>query len=88
MTDQLIIRIAEETTSLLKKVLPGDSASNVIPSYNALLAAAQKNHPDEPFLATLQPIERSESAVDLAILFSQLRIVIEAIGADSTRESQ
>ena len=84
MTDQTIIRLAEETTSLLRKVLPGENESNVIPSYNALLAAAQKNHPDEPFLATLTPIDRSDSAVDLAILFTQLRIAVEALSSEGS----
>ena len=84
MKDQTIVRLAEETTSLLRKVLPGDNAKNVIPSYNALLAAAKANHPNDPFLSTLTPIERSDSAVDLAILFSQLRIAVEALNEEES----
>ncbi len=64
MTDKTIVRIAEETTALLRKVLPGENAKNVIPSYNASLVAAQTNHPDNPFLSSLTPIDRSDTAVE------------------------
>ena len=83
MTDQTIAKIAEATSSLLRKVLPGENATNVLPSYNAILAAAQENHPDDTFLAALKPIEKSENAIDLGILFSQLRIALEAINEGS-----
>ena len=82
MTDQTISKIAEETTGLLRKFLPGETASNIIASYNALLAAARQNHPEDAFLSALTPIETTESALDLAILFSQLRIALEAIGSE------
>ena len=85
MTDKVIIRIAEETTRWLKRALPGDSTPSVVPSYNALLAAAKENHPEDTFLANLEPIEKVESAVDLAILYSQLRIAIEAMNPDAAQ---
>jgi hypothetical protein len=83
MTDKTILKIAEETTSLLKRVLPGENASSVLPSYNAILAAAKENHPDDTFLDALKSLERSDSAVDMAIAFSQLRIAVEAIIEES-----
>lgn len=78
MTDRTILRLVKETTELLGKIIPGYDVESVVPSYNAVLAAAQENHPKDKFINALAPIESVDSAVELSILFTQLRIALEA----------
>jgi hypothetical protein len=67
MVDKLILKIAEETASLLNEVPPHThtgaqtKCEAVVPSYNALLVAAQENHPADKFLMGLRPIEPADS---------------------------
>lgn len=95
MTDTLILRLVDETCKVLARMEFFNPCTYLIPSYNALVQAAQANHPDDPYLNTafplLQPggtVARSEKhhedadAVNppqLRILFTQLRIILESL---------
>jgi hypothetical protein len=86
MTDTTILRIIQESCELFSGV-PGQMCSHLAPSYNALLAAALANHPDDPFLSALRPIdfERAGGHVEceeLRIMLVQLRIALEALDAE------
>ena len=60
MRDEVIIRMLQEASHGLKEVSFPVTTPHLIPSYNALLAAAKVNHPTDPFLSVLSPIERPE----------------------------
>jgi hypothetical protein len=86
MTDTTILRIIQESCELFSGI-PGQLCTHLAPSYNALLAAALGNHPDDPFLGALRPIdlERGGSRVEceeLRIMLVQLRIALEALAAE------
>ena len=78
MEDRTIIQMSGLAWELLRKPVLPDSANNVIPSYNALLKAAKENHPDNEYISSLSPIEPPVNTTELAVIFSQLKIVIEA----------
>lgn len=100
MNDVLIIRLVDETSKVLSRMEFFQSCDHLIPSYNALVRAAQANHPDDPYLhtafPTLQPGEKAErnqkphgegrevSPPLLRVLFTQLRIVLEAMQEPAT----
>jgi hypothetical protein len=46
------------------------------------VSAAKQNHPDSPFLNSIELLERSEGKYQLQILFTQLRIALEALQQD------
>lgn len=56
MNDATIIRLATETTRHLRHAIMVSPAPYMVPSYNALLAAAHANHPDDVFLKALRPL--------------------------------
>ena len=64
--------------------LPGQNVINVFHSYNAILSAAQVNHPHDAFLSALKPLEKSGNTIELAIMFSQLRIALEASNVEES----
>lgn len=78
MTDAILIRIIEEMSKPLSDLNGHCSADEMISSYNALLGAAQANHPDVPFLTAMEPIaQKSVNSGPLLALFAQLRIILE-----------
>lgn len=87
MKDEVIIRMLQEASQALKGVSFPVTTPHLAPSYNALLAAAKANHPDDPFLSALSPIEKSEGGrredgvgpEEMRVLFGQLRIVLESL---------
>jgi hypothetical protein len=89
MKDETIILMLAEASKGLEGVSFPVTTPHLIPSYNALLSAAQANHPNHPFLSALTGIEmpvkgegRREESVgpdEMRILFGQLRIVLEAL---------
>jgi hypothetical protein len=95
MTDELILRLVDETCKGLGRMEFFNPCAHLIPSYNAVVRAAQANHPDDPYLNTLfpilQPNENAErpdkhgsdgSGINpplLRILFTQLRIILESL---------
>ena len=87
MTDRTIIKMAEESTALLRQIPVGFDATNIVPSFNAILAEAKANHPDDVFIKALSAIESSDNAFDLAILFTQLRIALEALNTEETEKT-
>jgi hypothetical protein len=89
MTDDVIIRLAEETCRVLAKMEFPQSCSHLQPSYNALVQAAKANHPDDAFLSSLPTLEYNTTGVfgekggmppqEMNILFTQLRIALESL---------
>jgi hypothetical protein len=88
MTDQTIIRILEETQKPLSRMEHFEHCLFLVPSYNALLTSARANHPEEEFLRVLPLLDPEAKDKDgdpiinprqLAILFAQLRIVLEGM---------
>jgi hypothetical protein len=95
MTDELILRLVDETCQVLARMEFFMPCRHLIPSYNALVQATQVNHPDDPYLNTAFPLlDASEnggrldkhggdaSAItppQLRILFTQLRIILESL---------
>jgi len=78
MNDAILIRIIEEMSKPLADLDGHCSADEMVPSYNALLGAAQANHPDVPFLTAMTPIpQKSVNSGPLLALLAQLRIVLE-----------
>ena len=90
MEDKTILKIAESTAHMLSKADFPISVSHIIPSYNAILKSAKENHPDDEFLNTLNPIEEDigDGFFQLKILFSQLRIVVEALQEEEQKGGQ
>jgi uncharacterized protein YjbI with pentapeptide repeats len=98
MTDDVIIRLAEETCRVLAKMEFPQSCSYLQPSYNALVQAAKANHPDDVFLSSLPTLEYNTTGVfgeksgtppqELQILFSQLRIALESLQEDGGRAAR
>jgi hypothetical protein len=103
MTDDLILRLIDETCKGLARMEFFTPCAHLIPSYNALVRAVQGNHPDDPYLNTvfpiLQPNENAErpdkhgsdgSGINpplLRILFTQLRIILESLQEGQTSPS-
>src|SRR5437867_829506 len=88
MTDEIIIRMVQETGKLLAGSPWHEGARHVLPSYNALLQAAKENHPDDPIIRVLPTVELVDDgdikAQQLNILFTQLRISLEALRSASS----
>ena len=89
MKDEMIIRMITETCGALSNVgkhFPTEFRY-LHHSYNALLQAAQANHPSDRFLGALPRIEGEAidvSPQELHILFAQLRIALEALQGHSS----
>jgi hypothetical protein len=80
MTDDVLILMTAETSAMFADVDGYVPCRHLVPSYNALLLAARDNHPNDPFLRALTPIEPDSEANALAmkVLFAQLRIALES----------
>jgi hypothetical protein len=82
MTDDVIIRLAEETCRVLAKMEFPQSCSHLQPSYNTLVEAAKTNHPEDTFLRALPTLQYDLNPVapqEMNILFTQLRIALESL---------
>ena len=78
LNDVVLIRIIEEMSKPLADLNGHCSADEMISSYNALLGAAQANHPDVPFLNTMEPLpQKGINSGPLLALLAQLRIILE-----------
>lgn len=95
MKDATIIRMLEETCAMLKNVDAYVSCAHLAPSYNAMLVAAQANHPDDLFLSVLPPLpirnkEEGHSkegcgSSEIRVLFAQMRIALESLQNEPER---
>lgn len=83
MKDEFILKMAEAATAVLGRTMGPSSVDNLIPSYNLLISSAQQNHLEDPFLSKLSPIVESTSPPELAVLFAQLRLAVEAANEGS-----
>jgi hypothetical protein len=85
VTDETIIRMAEEASQALSEVDGHIQCNYLMPSYNAMLQAAKANHPNDPFLSALIPLELISdrkfyvSGAELRVLLGQLRIALESL---------
>jgi hypothetical protein len=82
MTDDVILRMIKETCEILKVMEFHEDCRPLMPTYTALIAAAQENHPQDPFIRTISSVE--DIGVDpnvMRILFTQLRIALESFRA-------
>jgi hypothetical protein len=80
MNDTILLKLIHETIGHLKHAISVSPALQLIPSYNAVLAAAKTNHPDHPFLKVLEPLEPNGELISIAemsALFAQIGIVLE-----------
>jgi hypothetical protein len=78
--DVVLLRIIEEMSKPLTQMDVHCSTDEIISSYNALLGAAQANHPDVPLLMALEPVPPpSINAGPMLALLSQLRIILESL---------
>ncbi|MBW3622105.1 MAG: hypothetical protein KY468_01690 [Armatimonadetes bacterium] len=89
MTDEMILRMADETVQILSKAPWHLDCKHLLPTYNAMLVAARDNHPDDSFLGALVPINPNNGDVNapiLTVLFAQLRMALESLaGANGSR---
>ena len=81
MEDRVILKLAAETAAILGNMAFHEPCDEIRPSYNALLLAAQANHPTDTFLQALKPLKGDLDGVknQMQILFTQLRIVMESL---------
>ncbi len=92
MKDEMMIRMSTETCGVLANVgkhYPIEFRY-LHHSYNALLQAAQANHPADAFLRALPKLEGDISDVspqEMHILFAQLRIALESLQESSPGEA-
>jgi hypothetical protein len=86
MTDAMIVRLATETVRHLQNAISVHPALSMVPSYNAVLAAARANHPEDPFLAVLAPLPTSGddvlSIAEVNALFAQIAIVVQSLAEE------
>ena len=87
MKDEVLVRIAAETASLLDEMGFQEDVQSLVASYNAVLREAKQNHADNRFLQSIETLERSEGKQQLQILFTQLRIALEALKEDQSSEA-
>lgn len=81
MNDTILLKLIHETVGHLKNAISVSPALQLIPSYNAVLMAAKTNHPEDPFLKALTPLEPGGEMISIAemiALFAQIGIVLEA----------
>ena len=81
MNDKILLKLISETVRHLKDAISVNPAYQMIPSYNAILAAAKENYPDDTFLRVLAPLTTDGELVTIAeitALFAQIGIVVEA----------
>ena len=82
INDAALVRIIEEMSKPLAHLDVHCSTDEILSSYNALLGAAQANHPDVPLLMALQPLpQNSINAGPMLALLAQLRIILEYLQA-------
>jgi hypothetical protein len=85
MNDTTIIRMATETIQHLRHAIPVSPCPYMVPSYNALVSAAQANHPDDTFLKVLAPLPTTGddrdciSIAEITALFAQLAVALESL---------
>lgn len=100
MNDSTIVRMATETARHLRHAVSVAPVSpHLLPSYNALLHAAQSNHPHDAFLSVLQPIlpekdDQHEAGLTIAefcALLGLIAIALESLnpslGPTASREN-
>ena len=86
MTDDVLVRLLQDANRGLEGVGFPVETPNLIPVYNALLAAIKANHQGESYLQVLQPVEGA-GPDELRVLFGQLRILLESL-TDSTSPAE
>ncbi|MCW3097655.1 MAG: hypothetical protein JWL77_3273 [Chthonomonadaceae bacterium] len=78
INDDVLLRIIEEISKPLAQMDVHCSTDEILSSYNALLGAAQANHPDVSLLAALEPLPLNGiNAGPMLALLAQLRIILE-----------
>ena len=85
MKDETVLRLVQDASQKLEHVRFPVTTPNLIPVYNALLAAAKANHPGDSFLALLPALTEGETGPEeMRVLLGQLRIVLEALHDERT----
>jgi hypothetical protein len=83
MTDDVILRMIEESCAILKVMEFHENCRPLQPTYKFIIAAARENHPQDSFIRTLASIDDiGEDPNVMRVLFTQLRIALEAIRAE------
>ena len=84
MDDQLLLKLITETVSLLQEMPPiaHQDVGSLVGSYNSILEIAKNNHPESSFIRGIASLEKADK-YQLQILFTQLRIVLEALQKSS-----
>ena len=89
MRDETLIRLAADANEKLAHVRFPATTPYLAPAYNAVLAAAQANHPEEVFFMALTPITKDEAGPEeMNVLFGQLRIVLEALVEERNQDRE
>lgn len=79
MKDKVILRLLQDASKNLEDVHFPVEVKGAVPIYNALLTALKTNHPEEPYLEVLTPIEGGAGPEELRLLLGQLRILVETL---------
>ena len=89
MRDETLVRMLEDACRKLEHVHFPAETPHLAPIYNGLLAAARANHPDHVFLNVLAPLapDARTGPEELNVLFGQLRILLEALTEEGSRDS-
>ena len=79
MNDTLLLQMIAEITQPLSTGEGDSPCAEMIPSYNAILSVAKGNHPEDPFLGNLLPIDKGGfvNVSQLLALFALLRFVLD-----------
>jgi hypothetical protein len=78
MTDEQCIKLLDPMLGVLSEMEFHEDCRHLLPSYNALLNVAQKNHPEDPFINVLPPITDGHANSNvLKLLLTQLKIALE-----------
>lgn len=86
MRVETLVRMVEEAAKSLSEVDGYCNCQNLIPSYNALLAASKAALPEDAFLRALTPLEGDRAhAAEMRVLFGQLHIALESLSATAAR---
>src|SRR5207249_5339948 len=88
MTDAVILRMIEESCAILQQMEYREDCAPLLPTYTALVIAAQANHPQDSFIRTLSSVEDTGSRPSvMRILLPQLRIALESLRAEQAATS-
>ena len=81
MKDQTLLKLITETIAVMEEMPPDSSVELLIGPYDAIVHDARENHPAVAFLQACRPYKEvgTMEKFELQLLFTQLRIVLEAL---------